>query len=90
MEHLLYARPGQNLKDKEKNNAQFPTLRRPWPCGGDGHIEKQLHYGVISTRIERLTASCGKAEEELSPSGAVGASAAEKQHLAGVQGKQKT
>ena len=90
MEHLPYARPGRNLKDKEKNNAQFPTLRRTWPGGGDGHIDKQLHYGVISARIETSTASCGNAEEELTPSGGVGASAAEKQHLAGAQGKQKS
>ena len=64
-------------------------MRRTWPSGGDGHIDKQLHYNVISTRIERSTVSCGNAEEELIPSGGVGTSAAEKQHLAGVRGKQK-
>lgn len=90
MECLLHARPVPNLEDKEKNKAQFPTLRRILCTGGDRHINKQLHCNAIGARIERWTANCGNTGEEVTPSGGVGDSAAEKQHLAGAQGKQRS
>lgn len=50
----------------------------------------QSHCSVIGARIERWTANCGNTEEELTPSVGDGANAAEKQHLAGAQGKQRS
>lgn len=72
MKHLLCARPLPDLKDKKKNKAQFPALRRTLPSRGDGHMNKQLLYNAISARRERWTASCGNAEEECTPSGGWG------------------
>lgn len=90
MEYLLCTRPIAHLKDEEKSKAQFPTLRRTLPREAEKHRNKQLLYNVISARTERLTVSCGNAEEKLIPSGGVGDSTTEKQHLAGAQGLQKS
>jgi len=65
MEHLLCARPKPNLKAKEKNNTQFPTLRRPRPGGGDGHIDRQLCYNVTNARIDTWQRAAGTQRRNL-------------------------
>lgn len=89
-EHLLCTRPIPQFRDQEENKAQFPSFRRTLPRWEDRHINEQLHSNVISARIEGFTVSCGNGEEDLAPSGGVGAGTREKQHLARAQGRQKS
>lgn len=89
-EHLPCTRPIPQFKDEEKNKTGFPAFGRTLPIWGDRHRNKQLHCNVITARTERLTASCGNAEEALVPSGGAWAGTREKQQLARVRGSQKS